>query len=363
MQKFKNILVAVHARADNRALRDRALALAQKNMARLTVVTVLEERTREMATPTATSVRELAQPPLLNVIEKLPPGESKQEPLEAFIVVEPESTGRIAESSSTKILADLHENMTRDESLYLEQFVEPIQQKGIEVSTKVLFGSPFLEIIREVVRGQHDLVMITATDRGGLRKRLFGSTTMHLMRKCPCPIWVIKSTQLQPYRRILAAVDPDPFDPTRDALNSQILELATALACQEQSELLIFHAWTAYGEATLRGGFSHMTIEEVNQYVQTVRNDHLHHLAGLLANHPLTGLPHEIYMLKGEASRLLPELASRKEVDLVVMGTVCRTGVAGFILGNTAESISQQVDCSVLAVKPEGFVTPVGLED
>jgi nucleotide-binding universal stress UspA family protein len=68
-------------------------------------------------------------------------------------------------------------------------------------------------------------------------------------------------------------------------------------------------------------------------------------------------------MLKGEAGRLLPELAKRAEVDLIVMGTVCRTGVAGFIIGNTAENVSQQVDCSVLAVKPEGFVPPVRQED
>ncbi len=53
--------------------------------------------------------------------------------------------------------------------------------------------------------------------------------------------------------------------------------------------------------------------------------------------------------------------ASRERIDLLVMGTVCRTGVPGFLIGNTAESVLQQVDCSVLAVKPEGFVTPVKL--
>ncbi len=363
MQQFKNILVAVNTKADNRAVRDRAIALAQKNQACLTVVTVLEEWVREVAIPTATQASEFVQSPLLYVIENLPPDETEQEPLVSSSVAEPKITERIGDPSTSKLRANLHENMIRDERRWLEQFVEPIQQKGIPVTMKVLFGTPFLEIIREVVRGQHDLVMITATDRGGLRKRLFGSTTMHLMRKCPCPVWVIKSTQLHAYRRIMAAVDPDPFVQTRDALNSQILELAIALACQEQSELLIFHAWTAYGEEMLRGGFSRMPFEEVNQYVQEVRIDHLRGLAALLAKHPLASLPHQIYMLKGEAGRLLPELASRQEVDLIVMGTVCRTGVAGFLLGNTAESVSQQVDCSVLAVKPEGFVTPVRLED
>ncbi|MGB7033464.1 MAG: universal stress protein, partial [Syntrophobacteria bacterium] len=42
-------------------------------------------------------------------------------------------------------------------------------------------------------------------------------------------------------------------------------------------------------------------------------------------------------------------------------GTLSRTGVAGFLIGNTAEKILNKVDCAVLAVKPDEFVTPVKL--
>jgi nucleotide-binding universal stress UspA family protein len=45
------------------------------------------------------------------------------------------------------------------------------------------------------------------------------------------------------------------------------------------------------------------------------------------------------------------------------MGTVARIGVAGLFIANTAEAILEQIECSVLAVKPEGFETPVSLED
>ena len=50
-------------------------------------------------------------------------------------------------------------------------------------------------------------------------------------------------------------------------------------------------------------------------------------------------------------------------VDLVVMGTVTHTGIAGFFIGTTAEDVLRQVDCSVLTVKPEGFESPVRLDD
>ena len=67
------------------------------------------------------------------------------------------------------------------------------------------------------------------------------------------------------------------------------------------------------------------------------------------------------HLVQGWARKEIPALAKRIEADLVVMGTVARTGVPGFIMGNTAETILNQIDCSVLAIKPPGFKTPVTL--
>jgi nucleotide-binding universal stress UspA family protein len=67
-------------------------------------------------------------------------------------------------------------------------------------------------------------------------------------------------------------------------------------------------------------------------------------------------------LIKGSARKEVPVLSRQLEADLIVMGTVARTGIPGFIMGNTAEAILNQIDCSVLAVKPPGFVTPVTLE-
>ena len=59
---------------------------------------------------------------------------------------------------------------------------------------------------------------------------------------------------------------------------------------------------------------------------------------------------------------MIRSVVEQVEADLLVMGTVCRTNVAGFLIGNTAESVVGDVDCSLLALKPEGFVTPVDNE-
>ena len=56
------------------------------------------------------------------------------------------------------ISADLQAAMVNAHAQGLEALVEPYRSR-IEIQTKVLIGTPFLEIIREVLRNGHDLVI------------------------------------------------------------------------------------------------------------------------------------------------------------------------------------------------------------
>jgi len=311
MQRFKNILLLAGGTGWETNALARAVDLARNNLARLTVVDVVEEMPREMRR-LLTSLH-LADIPKLAVAERL-----------------------------------------RD----LQHLVEPIMNKGVNVSARVLIGKPFLEIIREVLRNSHDLVIKTARGKGGLKGLLFGSTATHLMRKCPCPVWVIKPTHRKKYARIMAAVDPDPLDKKRNALNIKVMELATSLARSEGSELHVAHAWKLYAERmfVVRGGLSHEVVEKL---ARTVRAEHEEWLRELVDTCAPDIPQSRIHLLKGDAAEVIPALAKRNGIELIVMGTVTRTGIAGFLMGNTAERVLQQVDCSVLTVKPDGFITPV----
>lgn len=257
---------------------------------------------------------------------------------------------------------ELQQHIIEKRSQELEQLITPLRQKEIQVEVKVLSGTPFLEIIQEVLRNGYDLVMIIAEGRGGLKERLFGRTTIHLLRKCPCPVWVMKRNQPSSYRRILAAVDPSPpFDEQRNALNKTIMDLATSLAQIEQSKLHIVHTWMVIGETMLKAN-TDISEKEMHQLRQTIKNEHGYWLKELLRQYDLNKLKYQIHLLKGVAGKVIPKLVQAKGVELIVMGTVCRAGVAGLIIGNTAENVLDQVDCSVLTVKPEGFVSPVSLD-
>jgi universal stress protein E len=355
MQRFKNILVVVDERTESRAVVERAVTLAQRNQARLTVVNTVKEL------PHLVPVPDVPEPLVdIDLIEEWPPDASLPPALEPPVALS--KWPHEAEMPVTESSAVIREHIVEGESQRLEQWVDFIQQSGVPAGGKLLYGTPFLEIIREVLRNEYDLVMTTAEGRGDLKEMLFGSTTMRLMRQCPCPVWVVKPSQPEWHTRILAAVDPAPLDEEQYAINIKIMDLATALAQRQQSELIVVHTWTFPVERSLRSGYIGPSVE-VDRWVDEARNLHRRRLIELLRPYPLQDLKSQVYLLKGEPGHLIPELAAEKEVELIVMGTVSRTGVAGLLIGNAAEKILRQVDCSVLTVKPDGFVTPVRLDE
>ena len=326
MRRFKNILCVVNTEHDDASVLEHAVKLAVNNHAQLTV---------------------------LEVIDEIPPNTT------------------LLERTLSPI--DLQDQMIRAHQNRLQELASHWSQK-IEIKLKVLTGILFLEVIHEVLRNGHDLVFKTA-EHGMLLDRVFGSDDMHLLRKCPCPVWLIKPNSPKTYKKILAAVDVDDSYPseelnTRHLLNQQILEMASSLALSEFAELHIVHAWVAIGESFMRGGFAARPEEEIVTYVEEVKQQHSKNLNVLLSGvidnlgeDALEYLKPEKHLLKGYPREKVPELAEEIKVDLVVMGTVARTGLSGFFIGNTAEAILNQLDCSVLAIKPPGFVTPVTLDD
>ena len=241
----------------------------------------------------------------------------------------------------------------------LRSLLDALPSEGLDIKTRLLPGTPFLEIIKQVMREGHDLVIKPAEGRGGLTSMLFGSTDLHLLRKCPCPVWIIKPAKRKKYARILAAVDPDPAERSNAELNKLILDLATSLAQRENSELHIVHAWSMVYETALRSGRANLPMSEIDRLVRDTRKSHKKWLQELLSQHDLQNIKAKIHLQKGDAGDVIPALAQKKRIQLIVMGTVARTGIPGFIIGNTAEKTLAAVDCSVLAVKPKAFSTPV----
>jgi len=135
----------------------------------------------------------------------------------------------------------------------LAAMAEPIEARGIPVTTEVLTGIPFREIVGLVQRRGADLVVKAAARPGGPRGLLFGSLDLHLMRKCPCPVWVDKEREDETrYRRIMAAVDVSDTSQVGRAMTRFILDLATSRPRSPSSRTPTC-TWCTLGRASASG--------------------------------------------------------------------------------------------------------------
>jgi len=78
-----------------------------------------------------------------------------------------------------------------------------------------------------------------------------------------------------------------------------------------------------------------------------------------LRQHDSSRSAENVHVIKGKTPEVVSNFVRDNSVDLVVMGTVARSGLTGLLMGNTSEEVLDQINCSVLAVKPYSFKTPI----
>jgi universal stress protein E len=308
MHRFKNILFLADGPASQRQGLDRAVAVARTNQARLTVLDVTEEVSADW------DPQRLYGPKLTEALVER----------------------RLSE---------------------LEALTAPYEDAGVTMYTQVLTGTPFVEVIRAVQRDGHDLLIKAPRAGSDLTAQALGSTDMHLLRKCPCPVWIDRPQSGHPYRTLLAAVDPT--DPHAGDLNRLILDLATALAARERAELQVVHVWRLHGEALLRGGWAGIDSADIEALLAGTEQGHREALDRVLAPYGMTAADPNVHLVKGEAATVIGAMAEDLGANLILMGTLGRTDVPGLFIGSTAEDVLRTTRTSVLALKPAGFASPV----
>lgn len=239
----------------------------------------------------------------------------------------------------------------------LEQLAKDAAAGGIAVRTKMATGIIFRAAILELVAGNHDL-LIKTTDRPEPTLRApQGTLDRHLLRKCPQLVWLENPDGPRRISRILVAVNPDPAAPEDQALAVELVRTAAAIAGQHGAELHVLHAWKLAGEWTVSPRSA--TDPELAPLLGPVINARTRYVEDTLAAAGVAPGRVRIHLVHQRASRAILDAQQATKADLLVMGTLGRTGIPGFFIGNTAERVLGEVTCSVLARKPAGFVSPV----
>lgn len=224
---------------------------------------------------------------------------------------------------------------------------ERVREGGVD--TSVVYGTdrPWSELVARSRREPVDLVIVGKRQEYARGERLVGTNARRLIRKCPCPVWVIHPARDPVERLVLAATDLGPAGDAAVAAAAHVADLVGA-------ELHVVHSYKVPLELQLE----RESMDEAQYRAQLDAIDEAgrqHIIKALGRDVP----PSACHIGASSPERAIRECVWRHQPDLVVLGTVSRGGIAGLVMGNTAERIVDEIDTSLLTVKPPGFDPPV----
>lgn len=198
---------------------------------------------------------------------------------------------------------------------------------------KIMRGSAWEELIRSAGNRPDSLLICGTRDEGTVRRVLFGSTGLKLLRLAPGSVWLVKPREDDnDSTDIIAATDGGN-------VGADVIATAVPLARSLNARLHIIHAVES-------GPVAPDVLQQAEAVVQQQ-----------LANTDYRTLPFGVKVIvkSGSPDRSILDAVKEVNADLVVMGTSSKTGVSGLLPGSTVERLLPELSCSVLAIKPEGF--------
>jgi universal stress protein E len=307
MSHFNKILVVIDPTEDNQKALSRALELSSKHPAQITVFLTIYDFSYEMTTMLSPDERDSMR-------------------------------GAVLE----------------DRKDWIEELIKDAKAESENIDIKVVWHNrPYESIIRTVKEGNYDLVVKGTHEHDILKAVIFTPTDWHLLRKCPCSVLLVKEHAWPEHGKVLAAVSAGTDDESHADLNNTIIEHGNFMARLLNSDV---HLVNSYPPTPMN-----IAVEipefDPNEYNSTMKKHHNESMTKLandfdinIANtHVLEGMPEDV----------IPRLAKELDAELVVMGTVGRTGISAALIGNTAEHVIDNINCDLLALKPPGFESPV----
>ena len=223
----------------------------------------------------------------------------------------------------------------------------------------------FVSVIEQVVRGSHDLLIKQPQrDNSGKHKKGFKSLDMNLLRKCPCPVWLDRNFTSQDASRMVIAIEPHTDDTRVHDLNAKLLQIGTECARYLNARCEILACWEFEYEGYLRNApFGKKNSRtEVDKILTETREEHEEALETIIAKAGIERSDVNIVLERGDPGVAIPRYLKDNSGDMLVMGTLARSGVPALFIGNTAEDVMQSLRTSMLAIKPDDFKTPLNVD-
>jgi universal stress protein E len=218
--------------------------------------------------------------------------------------------------------------------------------RGVEVEVVLVEGDGCEEAVGVVERGGHDLLM-TVADPGPFWPWRLSASDRRLLRRCPCPAWILHPAQGPGLRVLVAAVDVG--DGRLSGVDREVVRVAACLSEVSGAQLHVVHAWSLPGETVMASPTRGVGRRRTKRFVAEARRARRRWVERLLALEA-PDRPARVVLRKGGTVAAIREVARRREADVVVVGGGDRTGLGAALFGNVAERVVGWVPGSVLAV-------------
>lgn len=248
----------------------------------------------------------------------------------------------------------MRQSVIEDRKVWINEIINAADQPSLDISCKVVWHNrPFESVINEVITQGFDIVIKGTHQHDKLKSVIFTPTDWHILRKCPCPVLLVKDHKWPEHGNILAAINVGSDEDEHISLNNIITEQAISLAKLINANVNLVNSYP--------GTPVNIAIEipefNSNEYNQTMLNQHEDAMAKHASSFDIS--PEYTYVKEGLPEDVIENLSQELDAELVILGTIGRTGLSAAFIGNTAEHVIDQLNCDVLALKPLGYQSPL----
>ena len=225
----------------------------------------------------------------------------------------------------------------------MAQIVLPLRDAGVTVTHDVTVGRPAEALLADVTKHGHALVVVGKRERGAVARNVLGRPALALLRHCPVPVWIARRHKEHARKVVLAPIGLGDLAP-------RILEMANALALAFGAELHVLHVVDIAASEVLRAGAADEAA--VLQFRRERRENAEREVPRFVAETLGADAAVRTHLVDGEVHEVILDHAARLEADIVVMGTVVRSGLRALLLGSSAEKVLPQLATELVVVKP-----------
>lgn len=245
---------------------------------------------------------------------------------------------------------EMHQGVIAQRTLFIQPYLEKYAHPNIEFTPLVVWHSNEAEaIVNEVEKNNYDLVVKYTKEEESLASLIFTPMDWQLLRKCPTPLLMVRDGNWKHQRRILVAVNvaDDEDERNHSLFNQELVSLGIDLASNLERGNV--HLVSAYPPTPINMAIDLPEFSS-GEYEKNLRGQYLINMKALRQQFSID--EDHTHVREGFPEEVIPEVAKELEAELVVLGTIGRTGLSAAFLGNTAEHVINRLNCNLLAIKP-----------